>query len=180
MKSMKMAVSNSGPLIHLALVGLLELIFKLFDLILIPQSVYDEIVVKGKEEGHSDAIILEQAIINEKIKVEKINIDTQKISTPKLHQGEIDTILLALQSKVEIILLDDEEARIFARKLKIKVKGTLGILIKLFKQKFLELEEALKYLKKINAIMYLSSDVYSFVEDELNKIARSAETIGAS
>ncbi len=172
---MKVAVSNSGPLIHLTIVGLLELVFKLYDVILIPQSVYNEIVVKGKEEGHSDAIILEQAISNGKIKVEKVKVDTQKISTPKLHQGEINTILLALKSEVEIILLDDEEARIFARKLKIKVKGTLGILIELFKQKFLELEEALKYLKKINAIMYLSSDVYSYVENELEKIAGSTK-----
>ncbi|HDZ19315.1 hypothetical protein LCGC14_0844860 [marine sediment metagenome] len=170
---MKVAVSNSGPLIHLTIVGLLELVFKLYDVILIPQSVYNEIVVKGKEEGHSDAIILEQAISNEKIKVEKVKSDTKKISTSKLHQGEINTILLALQSEVEIILLDDEEARIFARKLKIKVKGTLGILIELFKQKFLKLEEALKYLKKINIIMYLSSDVYSYVENKLRKMVGS-------
>ena len=170
---MKAAVSNSGPLIHLTNAGLLELLFKLYDVILIPQSVYNEIVIKGKEEGHSDAIILEQAITNEKIKVEKVKANTQKISTSKLHQGEINTILLALQSEVEIILLDDEEARIFARKLKIKVKGTLGILIELFKQKFLKLEEALKYLKKINAVMYLSSDVYSYVENVLEKIAEN-------
>ncbi len=170
---MKVAVSNSGPLIHLTIVGLLELFFKLYDVILIPQSVYNEIVVKGKEEGHSDAIILEQAISNEKIKVKKVKADTQKISTSKLHQGEINAILLALQSGVEIILLDDEEARIFARNLKIKVKGTLGILIELLKQKFLKLEEALKYLKKINTVMYLSSDVYSYVENELRRMAGS-------
>ena len=168
---MKVAVSNSGPLIHLTLVGLLDLVFKLYDVILIPQSVYDEIVVKGKEEGHSDAIILEQAIINEKIKVEKIKKENRNITSSKLHQGEINAILLALQSKVEIILLDDEEARIFARKLKINVKGTLGILIEFLNNSFLELEEAIQYLKKLNAIMYLSSDVYSLVEDELNKLA---------
>jgi len=170
-KSMKVAVSNSGPLIHLTLVGLLDLVFKLYDIILIPQSVYDEIVVKGKEEGHSDAIILEQAITNEKIKVEKIKKENRNITSSKLHQGEINAILLALQSKVEIILLDDEEARIFARKLKINVKGTLGILIEFLNNSFLELEEAIQYLKKLNAIMYLSSDVYSLVEDELNKLA---------
>lgn len=169
---MIVAVSNSGPLIHLAQVGLLELVFKIYDVILIPQSVYDEIVVRGKEEGHSDAIILEQAIINKNIKVEKVKNETLNISSSKLHQGEINTILLVLQSKVEIILLDDEEVRIFARKLKINVKGTLGILIELFSNGLLKLEEAFQYLKKINAIMYLSSDAYSFVENELNKIAR--------
>ncbi len=168
---MKVVVSNSGPLIHLTVVGLLELVFKLYDVILIPQSVYNEIVVIGKEEGHSDAILLEQAISSGKIKVEKVFANTQKLSTSKLHQGEINAIMLALQSEIEIILLDDEEARIFARKLNIKVKGTLGILIELFKKKFLKLEEALKYLKKINTVMYLSSDVYSYVQNELEKIA---------
>jgi len=170
---MIVVVSNSGPLIHLTIVGLLELVFKLYDVIRIPQSVYNEIVVKGKEEGHSDAIILEQAISIGKIKVEEMKTDTQKISTSKIHQGEINAIMLALQSEVDIIFLDDEEARVFARKLNIKVKGTLGILIELFKQKFLELEEALKYLGKINEVMYLSSDVYRYVENILEKIAGS-------
>lgn len=62
-------MSNSGPLIHLANVGLIDFLFKLFDKILIPESVYDEVVIKGKEEGHSDAIIIEQAISNNKIEV---------------------------------------------------------------------------------------------------------------
>ncbi len=170
---MKVAVSNSGPLIHLALAGLLEFVLKLYNLIIIPQSVYDEIVIRGKEEGHSDAFILEQAINNEKIKVEQVKKENRNIASSKLHHGEIDAILLALQSKVEIILLDDEEARLFARKLDIEVKGTLGILIELFNHGFFDLEEALQYLKKINVTMYLSSDIYSLVENKLNKLARS-------
>ncbi|GAJ07720.1 unnamed protein product, partial [marine sediment metagenome] len=32
---MRVAVSNSGPLIHLTLAGLLDLVFELYDLILI-------------------------------------------------------------------------------------------------------------------------------------------------
>ncbi len=170
---MRVAVSNSGPLIHLSLVGLLDLLFKLYDVILIPQSVYNEIVVKGKEQGYSDTFILERAIINEKIKVEKVKKENYNISSSKLHIGEINAIILALQLKIEIILIDDEEARMFARKLGIKVIGTLGILIELFKHGLLVLNEAIQYLRKINEIMYLSSDVYSFVEIKLNEIART-------
>ena len=58
---MRVAVSNSGPLIHLTLAGLLDLVFELFDLIIIPPQVYEEIIVKGKEQNHSDAYILERA-----------------------------------------------------------------------------------------------------------------------
>jgi len=170
---MRVAVSNAGPLIHLTLAGLLDLVFELYDLILIPPSVYDEIIVKGKEQGHSDAFLIERSIINEKIKVKAIKKSSTEITSSKLHEGEINAIILSLQSNVKIILLDDEEARIFARKLGIKISGTLGILIELFKRNLFGLPEALQYLKKINEVMYLSSDLYCFVEDALKDIVES-------
>ena len=170
---MRVAVSNSGPLIHLTLAGLLDLVFELYDLIVIPPSVYDEIIVKGKEQGQSDAFLLERFIINEKIKVKEIKKSNTEITSSKLYEGEINAIILSLQSKVKNILLDDEEARIFARKLGIKVSGTLGILIELFKRNLFGLPEALQYLKKINEAMYLSSDIYCFVEDALKDIVES-------
>jgi predicted nucleic acid-binding protein len=161
---MRVAVSNSGPLIHLTLAGLLDYVFELFDLIIIPPQVYDEIIVKGKEQGHSDAYILERAIKNEKIKVRTVKKSNDMISSIKLHEAEINAILLAIQSNTDTIFLDDEEARIYARKLGIRVSGTLGILIRLFKYKLFGKSEALQYLKKVNEIMYLSSDVYCYVE----------------
>ncbi|MBA7484833.1 hypothetical protein ES707_20364 [subsurface metagenome] len=170
---MRVAVSNSGPLIHLTLAGLLDLVFELYDLIVIPPSVYDEIIVKGKEQGQSDAFLLERFIIKEKIKVKEIKKSNTEITSSKLHEGEINAIILSLQSNVKIILLDDEEARIFARKLGIKISGTLGILIELFKRNLFGLPEALQYLKKINEVMYLSSDIYCFVEDALKDIVEA-------
>ena len=161
---MRVAVSNSGPLIHLTLAGLLDYVFELFDLIIIPPQVYDEIIVKGKEQGHSDAYILENAIKNEKIQVRTVKKSNDMISSIKLHEAEINAILLVIQSNTDTILLDDEEARIYARKLGIRVSGTLGILIRLFKYKLFGKSEALQYLKKVNEIMYLSSDVYCYVE----------------
>ena len=161
---MRVAVSNSGPLIHLTLAGLLDYVFELFDLIIIPPQVYDEIITKGKEQGHSDAYLLESAIKKEKIKVRTVKKSNSIITSFKLHEAEINAILLALQSNIDTILLDDEEARIYARKLGIRVSGTLGILIKLFKSEFFDKSKALQYLKKINDIMYLSSDVYCYVE----------------
>lgn len=166
---MRTAVSNSGPLIHLASVGLIDFLFKLYDKILIPESVYDEVVIKGKEEEYSDAIIIEQAISDKKIEVKKVSLENKEFFSSKLHKGELDVIKLALNSTTELVLLDDEEARIIARGLKLKVKGTLGILIDLVKNQYLNLNDALHYLKELNSIMYLSSDIYNFVEDKLKK-----------
>ena len=170
---MRVAVSNSGPLIHLTLAGLLDLVFELFDLIIIPPQVYDEIIVKGKEQNHSDAYILERAINNKKIKIEAVKKSNKTITSSKLHEAEIESVILSLQLHAEVILLDDEEARIFARRLGIRVSGTLGILIELFKRGFFGLDEALQYLKKINEVMYLSSDVYCYVEKIMKELTKA-------
>lgn len=89
---MKIAVSNSGPLIHLANVGLIDFLFRLYDKILIPESVHDEVVIKGKKEGHSDAIIIEQAISDNKIQVKKVKIGNKEYFSSKLHKGELHAI----------------------------------------------------------------------------------------
>ncbi|KKN21474.1 hypothetical protein LCGC14_0925010 [marine sediment metagenome] len=170
---MRVAVSNSGPLIHLTLAGLLDFVFELFDLIIIPPQVYEEIVVKGKEQSHSDAYILERAVNKELIKIKAVKNGDENITSSKLHKAEIDTIKLYLQSDFETILLDDEEARVFARKLGIKVSGTLGILVTLYKNGLFGFSEVLQYLKKINEIMYLSSDVYCYIEKVLTEISQA-------
>ena len=55
------AVSNAGPLIHLAKIGRLSLLKEIFNEIIIPRTVKVEVVDKGKEKGAlSEAI--EEAI----------------------------------------------------------------------------------------------------------------------
>ncbi len=49
-------ISDSGPLIALATTGKLDLLKALFDRILIPQTVYDEVVVYGEGEPGSRAV----------------------------------------------------------------------------------------------------------------------------
>jgi predicted nucleic acid-binding protein len=40
-------VSNASPLINLARIGKLDLLHRLYDSVLIPQAVWDEVVVQG-------------------------------------------------------------------------------------------------------------------------------------
>ncbi|MHA1148308.1 MAG: DUF3368 domain-containing protein [Promethearchaeota archaeon] len=164
---MKIAVSNSGPLIHLAKVGLLDFLFKLYDKIIIPNLVFEEVVEKGKEKGYSDALLIEQAISKKKIEIKRVQIIQQELLSTKLHLGELYAVQIALNLKINPILLDDEEARIYARNLNLRVKSTLGLLIDFYNKNLLNLEESLTYLRKLNSLMYLSSDVYQLVEDIL-------------
>ena len=66
----EMTVSNSGPLIHLAMIGRLDLLQALFGSVIIPSTVKMEVVDRGKEEGKADAFLIEGEIENGWIVVE--------------------------------------------------------------------------------------------------------------
>lgn len=163
------AISNSGPLIHLAQLGCLEWLTELFEKVIIPIEVYNETVIEGKKNNHADAILIENMIQSGFIEVFKKDHEiTNFFQSEFLHKGEISAINLALSFSEEIILLDDEEARISARQLKLKVKGTLGILLDVYTKKIISKELAVKSLKRINEIMYLSSDVFNYILEKFD------------
>ncbi len=52
-------VSDAGPLMALAKIGGLDILFRLFSQILTPPAVYDELVTAGLRLGAPDAELLE-------------------------------------------------------------------------------------------------------------------------
>jgi len=166
----KSAVSNSGPLIHLAKAGLLHLI-KLYDVV-IPREVKREVVDVGKERGYSDAFLVEEAIKDGWIKVIEVNVNRKFAEIAKLaglHEAEICVVYYAYKNKV-VALLDEDPARVFARGLGVNVKGSLGLLIEGLKEGLITYQEALKGLDKLADVMYLSSSVYKLVLREIEKL----------
>ncbi|MHA1378400.1 MAG: hypothetical protein ACTSRG_08465 [Candidatus Helarchaeota archaeon] len=166
---MKSAVSNSGPLIHLAKTGLLELL-KIYDLS-IPKEVRVEVVDKGKKKGHGDAILIERAINNGWIKLIDVKVEKsflQAADTAGLYEAEIKVIFYAFQTGM-IALLDDDPAGVFARTLGVKISGSLGVLISGRKQKKISHKDALNCLDYLSDVMYLSSEVYRLALKEINK-----------
>jgi predicted nucleic acid-binding protein len=61
-------VSNAGPLINLAKLGILGVLPKVYTPIWVPPAVYDEVVVRGKEQNHPDAYVVELAVVNELVR----------------------------------------------------------------------------------------------------------------
>ncbi len=148
-------VSNSTPLIHLAKIGRLELLEEFFGEILIPEAVYRECVVEGSES--EDALAIKNT---EWIKVEKINDERLKRSLMiKLDEGESEAIVLALEKKADLILIDDYDGREVARALGLKVTGTIGILLKAkFSGRITSLKDELEKLKSTG--FWLSEGLY--------------------
>ncbi len=116
-----MKISNTGPLIVLHETSLLWLLKELYTEILIPKAVYSELMKKS--EG--------QKIVDTKwIRVVEVQkSDILKMLTNLLDEGEAETITLANEKKVAI-LLDEKKGRKMAKSLNLKIQGTLGILIK--------------------------------------------------
>ncbi len=169
MSSKKSAVSNSGPLIHLAKVGLLELI-KLYDTV-IPLEVKYEVVDKGKEKGFTDALLVEKAIEDGWIKVIDVSVDDKFAKAAEvagLHKAEITVVYYAYKNGITA-LLDEDAARVFARGLGVKVRGSLGLLIEGLKEGLISYSEAVKGLDDLSKVMYLSSDVYKLALREIEK-----------
>ncbi len=118
-----MIVSDAGPITIFARIGRLSLLRGVAGSLLIPNAVYDEIVVK--KGGMPRAAEVAQASW-----IQMVPVITRSIigALPGvLHEGEREAIGLA-KERVAQLLIDEIRARRAARELGIEVIGTLRIL----------------------------------------------------
>ena len=127
MNKLGKVVSNSSPIIGLSILGLLNLLWDLFDEVLITESVYDEVVVKGKNNiGYYE---LEKAVKDGYIKVYKFKDEFfVKRFYGKLHKGELEVIAAAKELDISYLLIDDKSARSLAEALLLEPTGLIGML----------------------------------------------------
>jgi len=118
-------VVNSTPLIALATVGHLSLLRDLFDEVLVPTSVYDEVVGRGQGRPGAEAVG----------DANWLTVREPEIASPfpaelmGLDRGEVDVILLAREVAADWALIDERLARRIAVAMGLPVKGTLGVLL---------------------------------------------------
>jgi predicted nucleic acid-binding protein len=118
-------VVNSSPLISLSLIGQLELLPKLYDEIIVPKSVYNEVVVKGKGKAGSEELgsIHHFTVLETENKVLKDSIMLE------LDEGEAEVITIAKEKGIQNVIIDEFAGRQYASLLGLNVTGTLGILL---------------------------------------------------
>jgi predicted nucleic acid-binding protein len=120
------AVADSSPLIILARLDCLDLLNKLFSRVYISTEVHHEVVVSGA--GLPGASEVEKA---EWIEVKKLQNPADLLAAQQkyaLGLGEISTILLAKEIHATAALLDDYNARKFAKAEGLQVRGSVGLL----------------------------------------------------
>lgn len=144
---MEEIVSDSSTLILLAssgLIGRMECVF------LIPSSVYDESIEKGKEKGFEDAYLLGRLLEEGKIKMLKVEEEMgSKIKNLfNLHSGERDAIALAMELGKKYIFCDDKKAINACRVLKLRFITALDILLAMYRRKRISKADAKEYASK--------------------------------
>lgn len=136
-------IVNSGPLMALGKLGMLELLPRLYGQVKLPTAVFTEVVAQGSERGYSDAFLVQLAIQRGHLSVVEVS-DVElpsDIAPLPLDLGEKQTLYLALRDKADLVLFDDLRVREEAQARGLPVKGTLGVLIQAYRKGLLNLFE---------------------------------------
>ena len=141
---MKIA-SNASPLIFLAKIGRLDLLENYG--VIIPKQVYSEIK-EGEKSGREDSHKIESLIENGAIKVSEISIN-KELEKQNLGEGEKAAISLAIDKKIELILLDERKARRIAKFYNLNPRGTIGVLSEALKKNKISKKEFKELIQKL-------------------------------
>ncbi len=120
-------VSNTTPLIGLAVIGQFDLLHQLFAEIHIPQAVYDEVVVAGRELEEAKREVSNAPWIQTVAVQDQLAVD---VLLDELDRGEAETIVLGRELAADWVLMDEKKGRRKLTQLGIQKVGTIGILLK--------------------------------------------------
>ena len=123
----------------------------LFGEIQIPRAVYNEVVTQGIARGAPDALTVRLFLNRELWPIIDVDAALLAAYTPSviLDPGETETLALALSLADPLVLLDDEIARSEARRLNLRLYGTLGVLVQAHHKQLLSSKQAELLIQEI-------------------------------
>lgn len=156
-------VADSGPIVSFARANRLELLRQVVAELLIPEAVYDDIVVRGV--GKPGSAEVQGSAWIRRLPVQDPSLVDRLPA--KLHRGEREAIALA-KERNSALLVDEREARREALGLGITVVGSLNVL-KEAKDRGI-IPQAKPLLDELVAAgMYLSDELYQQFLQEIGE-----------
>ena len=148
------AVSNTGPILHLFEIDFIKAL-NIFKIVYAPNEVRGEL---KKDKVDFDKI--------SKIKVVGLSSkfkDTSKLFSEQydLDLGESEAISSALQQNVNLFLTDDLDARNIANSYNLEVHGTIGIILRAYKEKMIDKRTAIAKLSELyeKSTLFITKDL---------------------
>lgn len=134
------AVSNTGPIIHLSEIDFINAL-NIFSSIIIPNEVAAEL--RRNKISIPNKITIGLLTINSKKRAEILS------NQYDLDLGESEAIALALQEKTDYFLTDDLSAKRVAIAYNIQTHGSLGIILRVFREKLINKDIAIEKIREL-------------------------------
>lgn len=114
-------ISDTSPITNLIQIGKLDILKELFSEIIIPQEVYSELVELDFQENILYSVdwiqtkqISDQKLVNNLVR--------------DLDRGEAESIVLAIELRADVLLIDEKKGRKIAKEYGVEITGLLGVL----------------------------------------------------
>lgn len=149
-------VSNTSPLTNLAAIGRFHLLRDLYGHLYIPQAVWDELNASGHVWPGREEVAGADWITRREVR----DATAVAILCQHLDAGEAETIVLALELRADLVLLDEREGRHTAQRLGLHVVGVVGVLLEAKARGLVDKVQPLLDELRYEAGFYLSDAVY--------------------
>jgi predicted nucleic acid-binding protein len=150
-------VSNTSPLLNLALIDRLDVVRDQFSTVAAPEQVWDELA--AGEKGLDALRSLRSDGVLEVVTVPETPLLAE--FGRELDRGEAAALAYAVETDADLILLDEREGRQAARRHEIPVTGVIGVLLRAARQGELSLRDELDTLRE--AGFWISESLYEEV-----------------
>ncbi len=137
-----LVVSDASPLNVLVRIGLADLLPRLFDMVVIPQAVADELTHAATPQLVRQWLASRPAWLTVRTLANPIELAVLR------HRGEREAIQLVQELRADLLLVDELRPRRIATSLGIAVIGTLGILERAAAEELIELNASLQKLRQ--------------------------------
>jgi len=138
-------VSDTGPLVALAVIDRLDLLNCLFDEVMVPEAVHFELLEGGAKQAGVAAY--QQA---HWIESKKLTEPNDPLLESVLDKGEASVIQLARECNIDRVLIDERKGRQIAREIYgLRVIGSARVLVEAKRQGHLDnVEEAITAMRR--------------------------------
>jgi predicted nucleic acid-binding protein len=142
----RVVISDASPVRYLVLIGHADVLPALYTEILIPEAVATELRQPATPEP------VRQWIADPPSWLQMVSLANPQSAVPlaELDRGEREAILLALELKADLVLMDDRDGVDEARRLGLVVTGTLGVLDRAAERRLIGLAPAIARLRETN------------------------------
>ncbi len=118
-------ISDTSPISNFFIIGKLQLLQNIYENVIIPEAVYNELTALQQSGFDISNITLSPWIT-----VQKITSETElPFLLQKIDRGEAEAIILAKELHAELLLMDESRGRKIAKEAGLQTIGLLGVLL---------------------------------------------------